>query len=130
MLASIAEEPDPNDPQKMFQTVHLPGLNSVSLAVMNTTKLAEAVRTAQEQFGQIAGGGFSVKLQFWFDVCWTDPVCHGCQLKSTERVTFTSIPWSSQWFCSNLQVASWHWRLATLRQFGKEGSPTSLSSQH
>jgi hypothetical protein len=33
---------------------------------------------------QIAGGGFSVKLQFWFDVYWTAPVRHGCQLKSTE----------------------------------------------
>jgi hypothetical protein len=33
---------------------------------------------------QISGGGFSVELQFWFDACWTAPVRHGCQLKSTE----------------------------------------------
>jgi hypothetical protein len=33
---------------------------------------------------QIAGGGFSVELQFWFDAHWTAPVRHGCQLKSTE----------------------------------------------
>jgi hypothetical protein len=34
---------------------------------------------------QIAGGGFSVELQFWFEEAhWTDPVRHSCQLKSTE----------------------------------------------
>lgn len=29
---------------------------------------------------QIAGGGISVELQFWFDVYWSDSVRHGCQL--------------------------------------------------